>query len=134
MPAIVGSPPEKGEAPEARQRFGAPNQNTANEFCYPAPSSVKGRCLGALLCGYQITHLSCWRRFGSARLSHHIYILRGLGWDVSRDDITVQTSDAGRQATIGRYYLTQEVIDEAGERGQRYAAECARIERERRAA
>ena len=47
---------------------------------------------------------------------------------------TVTTSDAGRPAMIGTYFLTPEAIAEAGERGQRYAAECARVEAERRAA
>jgi hypothetical protein len=101
---------------------------------FPSPQSVKGRVLGSLLRGERLTHLDCWRRFGSARLSHHIYVLRGIGWNVQIVEQTVKTSDAGRPATIGIYYLTPEMIAEAGKPGQQYAAECARIEAERRAA
>jgi Helix-turn-helix domain len=104
------------------------------EFSFPAPSTVKGRVLGALLRGERLTHLDCWRRFGSARLSHHIYCLRGTGWPVQMAEETVTTTDAGRPASIGVYFLTPETIEAAGERGQRYAQECARVEAERRAA
>ena len=48
----------------------------------------------------RLTHLDCWRRFGSARLSHHIYMLRGIGWPVQMIEETVTTSDAGRPASI----------------------------------
>lgn len=106
---------------------------TSAQFCYPRPQSVKGRVLGALLKRDRLTHLDCWHRFGSARLAHHIYVLRGLGWKVEMVEETVSTSDAGRAATIGVYFLTDEVIAKAGERGQQYAAECARIEADRRA-
>lgn len=107
---------------------------TASVLCFPAASSVKGRVLGALLRGERLTHLDCWRRFGSARLSHHVYVCRRLGWNVQMTEETITTSDAGRSATIGIYWLAPEVIDEAGERGRQYAAECARIDAERRAA
>lgn len=107
---------------------------TTRGFCFPDSATVKGRTLGALLRGERITHLDCWRRFGSARLSHHIYMLRGIGWNVQMVEDTVTTSDAGRPATIGVYFLTPEAIAEVAERGQRYATECARIEAERRAA
>ncbi len=109
-------------------------KTAVDELCFPAPSSVKGRVLGALLRGERLTHLDCWRRFGSARLSHHIYVLRGLGRAVQMIEETVTTSDAGRPATIGVYFLTPEAIADAGERGQKYANDCARIEEARRAA
>ncbi|GIK45991.1 MAG: hypothetical protein BroJett012_18940 [Betaproteobacteria bacterium] len=103
-------------------------------FPYPAAEAVKGRVLGALLRGELLTHLDCWRRFGSSRLSHHVWALRRLGWPVQMMETTVRTSDAGRPAQIGRYYLTSDSIGEAGEEGQRYAAEAAAVELERRAA
>ena len=103
-------------------------------FSYPSPQTVKGRVLGSLLRGDRLTHKDVWLRFGSARLSHHIYILRGMGWPIQMVEHTVTTSDAGRPATIGVYYLEPAVIKAAGERGRRYAEECARIEAERRAA
>ena len=107
-------------------------KTTTAEFSYPSPSSVKGRVLGARLRGEHLTHWDCWQRFGSARLSHHEYMLRGLDWPIQMTEETMSTSDAGRPATIGAYFLTPDVIAEAGERGQKYAAECARIETERR--
>lgn len=109
-------------------------KTTAAAFSYPDPSTVKGRVLGALLRGERLTHKDVWLRFGSARASHHIYCLRGLGWTVQMVEQTVTTSDAGRPATIGVYYFDHAVIEAAGERGQQYAEECARIVAERRAA
>ncbi len=103
-------------------------------FSYPAVSTVKGRTLGALLRGELLTHLDAWRRFGSARLAHHVYILRRAGWQVRMMETTVRTTDAGRSATIGEYFLDHSVIEQAGEAGQRFAAEAARVEQERRAA
>lgn len=117
---------ERGEVGKA--------DTTTSGFCYPDPMTVKGRTLGALVRGERLTHLDCWRRFGSARLSHHIYMLRGIGWPVQMIEETVTTSDAGRPASIGIYWLPPEVVEATGERGQQYAADCARIEAERRAA
>ena len=104
------------------------------QFSYPQTHSVKGRVLGALLRRERLTHLDCWRRFGSARLSHHIYALRGIGWNVQMIEATVTTSDAGRPATIGVYFFTDQTIADAGRRGEGYAEETARVEAERRAA
>lgn len=112
----------------------ASGETQARAFSYPAPSTVKGRTLGALLRGERLTHLDCWRRFGSARLSHHIYMLRGIGWTVGMVEQSVTTSDAGRPATIGVYSLAPDTIALAGERGKRYAEECAQVESERRGA
>ena len=107
---------------------------TTPRFSYPPTHSVKGRVLGALLRRERLTHLDCWRRFGSARLSHHIYVLRGIGWPVEMIEETVTTSDAGRPATIGIYFLMPLTIAQAGAGGQAYAEDAARVEAERRAA
>lgn len=112
IPAIMGSPPA--------------------QFPLPDPSTVKGRCLGALLRGERLTHLDCWKRFGSARLSHHAYILRGMGWPVEMVEQVVTTSDAGRAASIGVYSLSPDTIAAAGDEGREYAEECGRVELERR--
>jgi len=103
-------------------------------FSYPAASAVKGRVLGALLRGDLLTHLDCWQRFGSSRLAHHVHVLRRAGWPVKSMETIVRTSDAGRPAVIAEYFLNHSTIAEAGEAGQRYAAETAAVERERRAA
>ncbi|MBI5919157.1 MAG: AlpA family phage regulatory protein [Nitrosomonadales bacterium] len=105
-----------------------------NQFIYSEPSSVKGRTLGAFLRGERLAHLDCWKRFGSARLAHHVHRLRKAGWPVEMVEQAVVTSDAKREALIGVYFLTQQTIETAGERGQRYAEECARVELDRRAA
>lgn len=101
---------------------------------YPSPESVKGRVLGALIRGERLTHKDCWLRFGSSRLSHHVYELRRSGWPVSMEEINVTTSDAGRTAVIGLYSLPADAIRQAGEGGQDYSAACLRAERGRRAA
>jgi hypothetical protein len=130
---MISSPTDDNARVQAGE-VGKANNYQASELYFPSPTSVKGRVLGALLRGERLTHLDCWRRFGSARLSHHVYVCRGLGWDVQMVEETVTTSDAGRPATIGIYFLLPEDIATAGERGQQYAAECARVEAERRAA
>lgn len=95
-------------------------QSDYTQIIFPKPDSVKGRVLGALLRGEQLTHLDCWRRFGSARLSHHIYMLSNEGgWPVQMVEQEVKTSDAGRTASIGIYTLPEEAITSAGDAGQR---------------
>lgn len=126
--------PEKEAAPAVMTHPEATSQTTLLQLYFPDPATVKGRTLGALLRGERITHLDCWRRFGSARLSHHIYMLRGIGWPVQMVEETVTTSDAGRPASIGIYWLPPEVVEAAGERAQQYATTAATIEAERRAA
>ena len=132
--AAMGSPPVNGETGTICKLALPQIKTLASACCYPAPKSVKGRTLGALLRGEHLTHLDCWKRFGSARLSHHIYILRGIGWPVVMIEKTVTTSDAGRPATIGVYFLAPEVIEATAEHGQKFAQECAQIEIERKAA
>lgn len=44
------------------------------------------------------------------------------------EDVVIVTTEVGRKATIGRYHLTEEAINEAGERGRSYAEFCARVE------
>lgn len=129
----MNTAPRNDKALREQGQAEATKQNSEESFSYPSHHSVKGRVLGSLLRGEHLTHLDCWRRFGSARLSHHVYVLRGIGWNVQMIEETVTTTDAGRPANIGIYFLTPEAIAEVGERGQDYAAECARIEVERRA-
>ena len=94
------------------------------KLCYPSPTSVKGRVLGALLRGEHLTHLDCWRRFGSSRLAHHAHVLRKAGWPILMTEQIVATSDHWRQASIGIYRLPHEAIAAAAEVGQCFAAEC----------
>lgn len=101
---------------------------------FPPAETVRGRVLGVLLRREPLSSLDCWWRFGSSRLSGHIHALRRLGWPVDTAERTVTTSDAGRPASVAFYCLPTNAITDAGEEGQRYAAECARVELERRAA
>lgn len=116
------------------QDQGGITQTATPEFSYPNAYSVKGRVLGALLRGERLTHLDCWKRFGSARLAHHIYVLRSIGWHVVMVEKTVSTSDGGRPAGIGEYWLSPSSIQQAGEIGRKFSDACACIEAERRAA
>jgi hypothetical protein len=80
--------------------------------------------LAALLTGAELTHLDCWERFGSSRLAHHAFILRGAGWPIQTVERPVPTSD-GRQAIIAFYRLPKATIDQAGEAGAGIAAVAA---------
>ncbi len=122
------------EAGACSQQARPQNEYTSRQFSFPEPASVKGRVLGALLRGEHLTHLDCQYRFGSSRLAHHVHVLRRAGWPVRIFERVVTTSDAGRTAAIGEYFLEPETIAEAGEVGLGYARKCARIELDRRVA
>ena len=94
----------------------------ASELSYPPAPTVKARVLGDLLAGRTITHRDTWIEHGSSRLAHHVYALRRDGWPIDMVEREVPTSDSGRSAAIGFYSLPREVIDQAGECGQRFAA------------
>lgn len=143
IPAAMGSPPTNenarrqpgvGQIKKHSEAILHGQHATVNPLPLPAPETVKGRCLGAMLRGERLTHLDCWQRFGSARLSHHVYMLRGIGWPVQMIEQIVTTSDAGRAASIGVYFFSPDTIATAGDEGRKYAEECARVEFERRAA
>lgn len=122
--------PEMMKAPQVLADRGLSN-NAVAQFSFPAPDSVKAAVLADLLEGQRITHKDCWLRHGSSRLSHHIFVLRGEGWPIVTDEVTVGTSD-GRQAAIAEYGLPADAIKTAGESGQRFIAEV-RAARARRA-
>jgi hypothetical protein len=138
--AARGSP--QNENPRLQPGAGQ-SKNTTTAFSSPSPQTVKpilpdmkflpGRFLGILLTGRRYTHKESWLELGHARLADSAWKLRRLGWPVQMVEEVVATSDAGRSATIGVYYLAPEAIADAGECGQRYAAECARLEACRRA-
>ncbi|MBK8760420.1 MAG: hypothetical protein IPM03_08285 [Sulfuritalea sp.] len=118
--AARGSPPDKenGALQGAVGGQSEQAQTAVAELCYPSPATVKGAVLADLL-------------RGDNRASHHVLMLRRSGFPVVTDEIDVSTSD-GRIARIARYSLPAEAIAAAGERGQRFAQECARVEAERR--
>lgn len=119
-----------------REQSQSAQQNNINAtIVFPKPETVKGRVLGAMLRGDELTVLDCLRRFGSDRLPHHVWSLKKHDcWSVTKNDRTVTTSDAGRKEVVTAYSLSPSVVSAAGEFGQRYAEETLRIERERRAA
>lgn len=112
-----------------KARWGAGSEVTANAsahaFCYPPRETVKGGVLADLLDGRTLTHLDCWHDHGSSRLAHHIYVLKADGWPIQTTEKEV-TTRRGRKAQIAFYALNPETIAEAGERGQRYVAQCAK--------
>jgi hypothetical protein len=101
---------------------------------FPDPRHLPGRVLARLLQSCRYTHKDSWLELGHARLADSIWKLRRAGWPVETVEREVATSDCGRPAQIGIYYLTPEAIAEAGEAGQRYAADCLRAESDRRSA
>lgn len=100
---------------------------------YHAPDSVIGRVQGALLRGEHLTGKECWLRFGSSRLSHHIWKLNQDGWPIKDLRIEATTSDAGRVASISTYWLEPADIAAAGDRGREFAQATRKIEQARKA-
>lgn len=132
MPGTQGLPPENDNAHGQVGEVGK-TKISASELYFPKPPTVKSMVLADLLNGRKITHYHCWREHGSSQLSHHIMMLRKAGWDVVTVEVDAPTSD-GRIAQIGLYHLPAEAIELAGERGQQFVAECARVASARRAA
>lgn len=124
--------PENEQARGQASLVGKSRSIQQSGFCYPAAPSVKARVLADLLTGAKLSHADVWHRHGSSRAAHHIMMLRRAGFPIVTVEIEVPTSD-GRVARIAEYHLPPEAIAEAGDRGQEFAAECARINSARRA-
>ena len=101
---------------------------------YPDPRHLPGRVLARLLLGRRYTHLDSWRELGHARLADSVWKLRKSGWPVEMIEREVATSDHGRAATIGIYYLRPETIAEAGDIGRQYVINTLTAEQNWRAA
>lgn len=101
---------------------------------YPNIDTMPARVLARLLQGESLTHRDFWLIAGTYRLSSPICELRKkCGWNIQGYREVVPTSDpTKRAAKVKRYYLPIEIIGEAGERGQSFAANV--IEWERKAA
>jgi hypothetical protein len=142
--AMGGSPPGKGEGGTCCKQARPQIETIPAQFSslsahpvkltFPDMDFLPGRVLGILLTGRRYTSKDSWIELCHSRLSDSIWKLRRLGWPVNMSEELVVTGDAGRTASIGVYYLDAETIADAGERGQRYATECARIEAARRSA
>ena len=126
--AAMGSPPTKGETGTCCKQARPLIKNTTPAFCYPSPSSVKGRVLSDLLSGYRLTHYDVLEMHGSFRASHHVLVLRRAGWPITTEEICVPTRD-GRTARIALYSLPKETIEAAGEPGQDFIAESVAARR-----
>ena len=136
----------KDKASAALQRSEADKQNVQAEFCFeerpvvnpvPAfPSSIHlpGRVLVRLLQGRRYTHLDSWRELGHARLADSIWKLRKAGWPIEVIEESLVTSDAGRLASVGFYYLANEAISNAGQAGRDFVIEVFDAEKLRMAA
>ena len=133
IPVITGSPPlESGEAGIRGKRTQPQVINNALQFStndapgvkfqFPDRNILPGRVLAILLTGRRYTHKDAWLELGHSRLADSVWKLRRLGWPVQMIEKTAPTSDCGRTACFGIYYLEPEAIAAAGERGQRYVA------------
>lgn len=118
----------------ARLQPGVVTTNKTEPRYYPNPQTVRGRILGALLRRDKLTQQDALRRFSNFRLAADVEQLKRYGWAIQTELVKVSTRDAGRRAEVGQYHMMEEAIAVAGERGQQYAAECAIVEAERRAA
>ncbi|KVC21541.1 helix-turn-helix domain-containing protein [Burkholderia pseudomultivorans] len=99
-------------------------------FTFPEQGSVRARILAALLRGERLTQADALRRWSTSRLASAICQLRvSFDWPIMTVAIPVQTRDNGRTATVARYSLPAFAIQQAGERGRKFAVEAARYER-----
>ncbi len=134
---LTGAPPGNDNAVRGHGEVGKPNSDqqpgfSTNDapgvkFQFPDRHILPGRVLAILLTGRRYTHKDAWIELGHSRLADSVWKLRRLGWPVQMIEKTSPTSDCGRTACFGIYYLEPEAIAAAGERGQRYAA-CAGTE------
>ncbi len=99
-------------------------------FIFPEQGSVRARILAALLRGEKLTQSDALRRWSTSRLASAICQLRAsFGWQIMTVAIPVETRDNGRTATVARYSLPAFAIQQAGERGRKFAVEAERYER-----
>ena len=99
---------------------------------YPTHGTQKARLLAAMLAGRQINPLTAWREFGAYRLADVVFQLkRKNGWPVRTDDLPVRNT-FGEECVVGLYSLDRDIIDAAGDEGQRYVAEEREVLREMR--
>lgn len=103
-------------------------------FTYPNVDTMAARVLARLLQGESLTHRDFWLIAGTYRLSSPICDLRNKHWwrIADRREVVPTSDPTKRAAKVKRYHLPIEVIGEAGERGQTFAANV--IEWERKAA
>lgn len=99
---------------------------------FPTHGTQKARLLAAMLAGRQINPLTAWREFGAYRLADVVFQLkRKNGWPVRTDDLPVRNT-FGEECVVGLYSLDRDIIDAAGDEGQRYVAEEREVLREMR--
>ncbi len=99
---------------------------------FPTHGTQKARLLAAMLAGRQINPLTAWREFGAYRLADVVFQLkRKNGWPVRTDDLSVRNT-FGEECIVGLYSLDRDIIDAAGDEGQRYVAEEREVLREMR--
>lgn len=103
-------------------------------FYYPHCESVRGRILGAMLRGDSLTQQEALKRFSNFRLAADIHELGRRGWMIDSEMIEVTTKDAGRKSEVKRYWITGDLIAEAGDDGRMFAEAARHAEIERMAA
>lgn len=100
---------------------------------YPKEHSLAARCLARMLTGETLTHRNADNAAGSYRLASFIhYLCKQHHWIFNRQEFPDDTRDpVGRSATYMQYSLPKELIQWAGEEGQRYASEVLGLEAKR---
>ncbi len=77
----------------------------------PAYNTLPGRALALLLIGQRVSHRDFQNHSASYRLSHYIYVLRGLGWPISDHWEEGKTKDStGRNAKYKRYLIEHQEL------------------------
>lgn len=98
---------------------------TRAKSVFPSHNTVKAAVLADLLEGQELTHLDCWIKHASSRLSHHIWdLIHKHGWPIQCRGRSVECRD-GRTAGIGVYWLPADGRPAAAEVEQEFIA-CTR--------
>jgi hypothetical protein len=79
---------------------------------YPINGTMAAKALRLLLTGAKVSHPHFEAVTGSWRLAAHIYILKKLGWPVTKMSVPLESEDEeGRKRNYDLYYLPIDCID-----------------------
>lgn len=100
---------------------------------YPKLGTQSARLLAVLLHGGVVNPLFAWRTLGIYRLSDTVYQLRGMGWPVATDRLSVPNR-FNEMCHVALYRLDGWAIEKAGQAGRDYASMQVEVIIPRRAA
>ena len=110
-------------------------ENTAPHVscAFPSHGTQAARLLATLLREGHIRPMKGLQALGIYRLADTVLQLRRLGWAVVTERLDV-VNHFGEACHVADYHLSAEIIEEAGSKGQEFAAREFRIMAEKRAA